>query len=525
MLNKSKKGFTYVELLIAIAIMAMIMYLAVDLFNMSIITHKESSKQFEIQSDITYSGNTFSETIRDATAIFLLNNSKFDRSRATESNIQSASGIQSIGMSAGWNYIALNSEKTKIYNFVWDDTSNRHIPFELTLPEKNHNGNIVEYAVSFSHRQDEIQARIDRYKHKASLTPAEQQELKELRQQLENSRSSIDFSIEGRVTNNRFGIGSRAGQQNLNEYKVNSTVYAQNTRQIMDISNGEEVTAIAYRTTDLVTQSTRYQKPAIALVLDFSGSMLDDLNGRSVNGSQAHRRRIELLKVEYRTIIDKLTAQGDFNLYVIPFSSQGFHSTLFVNTDTAEQERVKNMLPMEIKKANTTDQEYLDAVNYLSNFKVYGWTNYGDAVRVGIEYLKNSGAQSTYLLVLSDGQPTAVTVKNGNLHYADSGHGYRATNDRRLDEDGATNYINGILDYQKRNSSNYTPNLVYLVGFSNVRRDHARLEQIKDFFERTMGMNPDTVKVVKAADQYQLSNAFDGFVADINADLWYFDGP
>lgn len=515
-----KKAFTYVELIVAISIISLLMLVAIQIFKISIKVQNESSKQFEIQADVTYSGNTFSETVRDATAIFLLNQNKFNRSLATESNISSS--IDKLRMTKGWNYIALNSEKTKIYNFIWDKDSNTHIPFLLTLPEKGDAGNIVEYAVSFSHKQADIQKKIDQFKNKAFLTAADQDELKKLNIELENSRSSIDFSIKGKVTNNNYSLSSKNDEKNV--YTVNSTVYAQNTRQVIDISDGQEVTAIAYRTTDLATQATRYQKPAIALVLDFSGSMAAGLDGYKITDpNKLGESRIEYLKKEYKTIIDKLTSQGDFDLYVVPFSSQAFHDHHLISP--SDKQSVMGKLPFKIERNATDSQAYKDATSYLTNFKVYGWTNYGDAVRMGIEYLRNSNAPSTYLLVLSDGAPTALNYKGSYWETETQGDGYYHTSKGGLTEDDCTEFIDHVLRDHKSNYSNYSPNLAYLVGFSSKSSDNARLEQIESYFQSRMKMPDEKVKVVKAKDQYQLSDAFDGFVADINADLWYFDGP
>ncbi len=526
---KTKKAFTYVELIIAMAIMGILMYLILDLFNISLITQKESSKQFEIQADVTYAGNTFTEVVRDATALFLLSENKFNPANATEANIHG--NISQLNMTKGWNYIALNDTKDKIYNFVWDEAKKTHIPFLLTLPDKGHEGNKVEYDIDFVYKKTQIENKINQLQAVPTLSSSQIAELKALEKELEASRTSLDFSIEGKVINNNYGIGSN--DQKLNEYKIDSTVLAQNTRQVIDITNNRKPTAIAYRTTDFITQDKVYQKPAIALVLDFSGSMQYNLNGNWPSSGQQNRE--SLLRKEFANVLKNLMKNGDFDLFIIPFSSFAFHDDHHVTTTSFDD--LKRMQPFEIKRNEPTNINYVNATQYLSNFTAGGGTNYGDGVRHGLKYLRSGQTeqvdpnrtyktyQNTYLFVLSDGEPTVISYKDGNKHLGDNPDSYKSTWADLLTYNQCTAFVGEIIGDSVTNYPSFKPNLTYLVGFSNVPADNARLDTIEGYFESKMKMEKETVKVIKATTQEELKKAFDGFVSDINQDLWYFDGP
>lgn len=537
--NKKKRGFTYLEIIISLAIMSIIVLLLLNVSRSALTSGREVSKRFEIQSDVTYTSNTFNETIRDATAIFFVNEDKFASNLATDAVINDPTNISSLKMTSGWNYIALNKEKDKIYNFIWDPDTSKHIPILLTLSNKDQITKsgvtlpTVKYDIKFDSQQIQLQKELDKYKSFSNLTDVQKQEMAELETKLRNSRSSVIYSIEGKVENSGLGVGDN---DKFGSYKVDSIVYAQNTRQVNDISQGREITAIAYRNTNVLTAEKVTEVPAVVMVLDYSGSMRGHLDGKV---------KIDTLLSEYQKVLKSLMALGDFDLYVVPFGTSAFSNDALQTFDhkpfTSRKDFLDNKMPIKVKRNNQfddtidimdeNDARYSNYLGYkfLNRYcSPHGWTNYADGVRVGLDYVKKSPRSKTYLFVLSDGAPNYINVdKNWNEYIGDNPYYYKQVGGTE-----ATQFIGRIIQNSTRK-----PDLVYVVGFAKPgSSENQHLENItKHFVDRLQvgitsvdeqeNIKKNKVKKIEAGSPVALNEAFKSFVDDIGKDLWYFDGP
>lgn len=601
----NKNGFTLTELLIAMTIMVIILVAFSIMMNSSLRMFKTGSKSYEVQSDVLYASNSLNSAVRDSTAIFILNQSKYDPNLVTDANVQS--NISAINLTDGWNYIGLNSTKTRIYNFVWDEQTSQHYAFELTVGEKGIQGRHIEYDLKLSSEKSEIERKINEYRSFSSLSPTQKAELEELEKKFKEQRGVLRFSLEGTLVDSDTGV---INNETLRHHKIESIVDALNTKQVIDSTQNMEATAIAYRNTPINTRHGNQLKPTVALVLDFSGSMnwdidacdfirinetggqtrvraasiadgvaisyygtvyythvfdrtsfknphrkpamrdfypmdqgqsapssskiyyMDrkwtdkDIHGNTVapywyyfykdaSGNILERkdmldisedtRRVNILKTEYKKLIDRLEAIGDINLYVVPFSAEAFaqQNAAVQGYSLANLRQKQQQAPFIIGGDNSTKEAALKAVNDL---KAYGGTNYGDGVDKALNYLRNSGQGRTYLMVLSDGAPTVYNNSRYNNSYNESGISK------------SVSYIHQVID-----ESNHAPNIVHLIGFSNVQRDNINLEKIKSYF--SPATRADKVKVYKAGSSDELNKAFTLFAEDLEKDLWYFDGP
>lgn len=278
-LKKEKKGFTLVEIIVAMAILALVVVTLLPLMKNSVDLFNKSSDKFGIQSNISYASSSLNEAVRESTGIFVLAKNKYDPDKVEESQIPS--GITSFGLTQSWNYIGPNKEGTKIYNFVWDEKTSKHIPFELTLDPRVGNSPVVSdirYALEISDEKANIQEKISEYRKMGStLTTEQKKDMERLKRQLEDQRSFVRYSIVAKYKEQSVGASAPVEK----EYKIDSIVEAINTKQVIDITNGEKPTAIAYRTTALPSMTNSRVKPMVAMALDFSGSMKSGLEGNS----------------------------------------------------------------------------------------------------------------------------------------------------------------------------------------------------------------------------------------------------
>lgn len=286
------KAFTLVEILVAVAIMSILLASLIYILGGSLRTHRNTNDVYKIQTNVVYASNSLNEAVRESTAIFVLAENKYDPKNITDDRVRN--DIRNLGLTEQWNYIGPNADGTKIYNFVWDPLNNVHNAFELTINNNVKTNNTpgstptaegryvnptIKYEFTVSDQKTNLQKQLDYYKTKSSLTDAEKKEVKLLTERISDQRSVLSYSINGYrevLVVNADGSTS-IERDGLSEHITDSSVEAVNTKQIIDISDGKKVTAIAYRTTP-IKDIEQNKKPAVALVLDFSSSMTDDLD-------------------------------------------------------------------------------------------------------------------------------------------------------------------------------------------------------------------------------------------------------
>lgn len=499
--NKSKyhrKAFTLVEILVSISILSILIVGFTSLMGSSIDIFGANKRSYEIQTDVLYASNSVNEVVRDSTAMFILNSTKYDPANITEENInQNPSNLK---LTKGWNYIGANSDKTKLYNFIWDENSQKHIPFELTVGDKDSSGRRVEYSIDLSPVTDKIYKEIEKYKGKGTLTDQEKKKLKELIKRSEDEVNVLSYSVLGKVVSS---TNEKINEKRHSEYESESIVQAVNTKQIFDLRNGKQSTAIAYRTTPIKSKkgNKNTAKPVVAIVLDFSGSMQWNMDGKWLSPS-----RIGILKAEFEKLINQFETIGGVDLYVVPFSAAAFDTQIGHNGFNPLEllKNKQNTSPLNISSKAPSDSAWLK--NRMTEMKASGGTYYADGLRVALQYLKKHPNSRTYLLVLSDGQPNMYRDKNGTVRYDNYNH---------------VPAMEEIKLFAKNSPQNLR--LVHLIGFSNVPADNSRLETIKTYFTPNPGV--ENVKVTKAGSAVALGFAFEEFKNDLEKDLWYFDGP
>lgn len=512
-----KRGFTLMEIIIAVAIFGIISVGITNFSQQSQSMFKNSSTRYEIQTDVIYTSNSFNEAVRESTANFLLNKSKYDPANVVE-KADGSLDVAPLNLSEEWNYIGLNHDSSRIYKFIWDKATSTHIPIELTLSEKGNSKHKIEYAMTLNHGQKEILEKIQALKLKSPMTSEDKNQLKILENAAKDNRSVLQYTISGKIVDDK---GNLLDGKPANEYSTSSMVEAVNTKQVIDRSEGKTVTAIAYRNTPLNTNSSEKVRPAIVLVLDFSGSMNYGMDGNK--NPRDVDRRVTLLKRKYTELLNGFAKMGDVELYVVPFSNYSFSSENYTGNLAANQ-------PFNIKATSAGDDSELKrAQSALNGLRALSGTNYGDGLRVGLNYLENASSSRTYMLVLSDGQPSFY---NGYF-YGNNFHRYNTS-------DFISGYFNGYnakqnmnndfargLEFVKQiaNRNIHQPRLIHLIGFSSVPEDNKQLNTIKKYLEVGMKMPSESVVTYSAESEQGLGDAFSAFANEIEHDLWYFDGP
>lgn len=300
------KAFTLVEILVAVAIMSILLASLIYVMGDSIRTHRNTNDVYKIQTNVVYASNSLNEAVRESTAIFVLAENKYNPKNITDERVKN--DIKNLGLTEQWNYIGPNSDGTKIYNFVWDPVNNVHNAFELTINNNVKTNNTagstpttegryvnptIKYGFTVSDQKTNLQKQLDYYKTKSILTESEKKEVKFLNERLSDQRSVLSYSIDGyrEVLVVKADGSTSIERDGLSEHITEASVEAVNTKQIIDISDGKKVTAIAYRTTP-IKDLEQNKKPVVALVLDFSSSMTDDLDAYNYRFKNNHTLKV-----------------------------------------------------------------------------------------------------------------------------------------------------------------------------------------------------------------------------------------
>lgn len=489
---KTRKGITLVELLLALALISIIIVAGTNLLLVGVKGHTITIDEFNIQSNTRLVSSKINSIVRDASGVFILHRDDADN------------------LTSEWNYIMLNEDKTKLLEYVWDDTSNSHTVNELVTGL-----NEVNFDLEF----------------------------------LKNNPSDVDKLL-------KFYLKVMYGGK---ERVINTEIEAKNALQVVDRSYLNIGNTLSYRYDSRLDDASNAQA-VVAMVLDRSGSMADNMQGNyTSNNSQ---KRITKMKAEAVRLVEKLAEKPNINVSIIPFNN------------TANN-------PGDMLAANTN----LDAIKQKINAPTAtGGTNTGDGIRRGYYQIKNfnedennkNKTNKNFIIILVDGVTTfysaheieqlerisfssdrgAFTEYDGKIYdyagrsgflfwytyYYDLKGVEYVLGDNNLDPSEMTNYNSrsslgkyaghgSLLDHLGTEFVNEIGKMVkeykegtneaiqvYVIGFSAVPADHGSLGDI------AMATRGDSV-FYEAGDSEALEEIFKAIQRDITDALWHIGGP
>ncbi|MBP8988744.1 MAG: VWA domain-containing protein [Clostridia bacterium] len=468
-----QKGFTLIELIIAMSLLGIVSSVAFSFIIFSAKVVDESGKEAEIQASTRITLYETTKIIRYSTAVFTIPRSSF----------------RPDNLDRGWDYIGIQKVVItpaqngnpaeygyEIVKYTYDKTTNTHNQTILLSAQKG---------ISFSFLFD--------------------------KENPDNFDSLLKFTIEG------YPSGS------VDEYghprptlSVTSETEAQNSLQVIDLaSDNDPAYAIAFR-------SEERQKSVVGhvtMVLDKSGSMANDMRGYSV-GYGSNSSRISILKTEANKMIDAFAQEDNIDIALVPFATSA-------NTPNNNPVQFYNA------KTNTPNLHTLvNAMNAVGGTNTgdglrrayWAFKTHNAEVPSGIN-VKN------YVIILVDGVTTFASVisnsdrsffmADGNVRegYLDrtdprDSTGQIAGNGSTLDAKGTAyvNAVGGLL-----HSGNFAK--AYVIGFTALSSE---LESVNDIAD-ACGAAGDCV--FRAASQDDLSLVFTTIQRDIVNDLWYLQGP
>ncbi len=494
---KKRVGFTLIELILAIALTSMVIVIGTNLMVFGMKNSKLTYDEFDIQSNVRIMSQKINTTIRDSAATFILHRDHAD------------------SLTDEWNYIMLNSDKTKLIDYKWNSTTKTHDAREIFK-------GIEDITLDLEFEKD---------------TPA-----------------NIDRLL-------RYTLTVHDG---LKSNTIQSELESNNSLQVIDRSYAESANTLAYRFDSRIDEASNAQA-TVAMVLDKSGSMKDRLDGGTAydNSSDAYHSRIKKLRIEANRLLDALAEYPNIWVSINPFDSTANGSEIMLkaqvnnktNTGLSNQinglragggtntgdgirrayYRIKNFNELDENK-NKTNKNFMiilvDGVTTFASVNRIDYTqksynNYrGDSVTVDgkvYDYYGSSGwLFKTYYYrnyevsyFTGDNSISNNSLNNYNTYYSD---GRYAGDGSNLDPWG-TEYVDifgeKVRDYKKGTNEAIK---VFVIGFSSVSADYGSLRDI------ALSTTGDTV-YYEAGSSEALQEIFAAIQREISDALWHIGGP
>ena len=234
-MKQIQKGFTLVEMVMAIMLMSMIALIIGVIFNTMFSSRELIEREASIQAEMRTSMQYVDRTVGKATSIFVLDDSKFKGSKQ--------------GLSREWSYIGLSADGKKVMNYVWN--------------KKKQDWDVSELGTK----------------------------------SLYNMKLDLEFKTEGAYQDNRLISYNLSGKypDTNNKLSIDTAISALNTKQVFSkVAKGKKGIAIAYRTDPIQGQ----MNIAVSFVFDISGSMKGALNGANPTSNNPSRMDILRDKAE-----------------------------------------------------------------------------------------------------------------------------------------------------------------------------------------------------------------------------------
>jgi prepilin-type N-terminal cleavage/methylation domain-containing protein len=485
---KVKKGFTLVELLIALALVSLIIVTGTNPLLIGIKAHAITIDEFNVQSNTRYVSAKINTIIRDASGVFVLH--REDDENLTEE----------------WNYIMLNEDSTKLLEYVWDDVSKTHIPRELVVGI-----NDVTFDLEFKKNNPPDVDKLLEFYLNVKTGGKEREITSEL--ESKNALQVIDRSYMNKGNTLAYRYDAR-----LDEASNAQAVIA----MVLDTSK-----SMAYnmngnsKTNNSNKRITKMKAEAVRLVESLAKN--NNIYISIVPFSSTANNPKEMLKANsnlstIRNQINGLSADGGTNTG--DGIRRGFYKIKYFNEEDENKNKTNKNFMIVLVDGVTTFAS-VNMVNEQVSTPTYQGSEY---ILDGHVYKYDTYEYRRYIYEYDGVKPGDYVTgdnnidnkkANDNTYYS---NGRYAGNGSNLDPWG-TEYVNVIGEMVREYKEGTNEAIkVYVIGFSAVPKDHNSLGDI------AMATRGDKV-FYKAGDSDALEEIFRAIQMEITDALWHIGGP
>ena len=462
MMKRIKKGFTLVEMVMAIMLMSMIALIIGVIFNTMFSSRELIEREASIQAEMRTSMQYVDRTVGKATSIFILDDSKFKGSKQ--------------GLTREWSYIGLSADGKKVMNYVWNKQKQDWDVSELGTKS------------------------------------------------LYNMKLDLEFKTEGAYQDNRLISYNLSGKypDTNNKLSIDTAISALNTKQVFSkVAKGKKGIAIAYRTDPIQGQ----MNIAVSFVFDTSGSMKWDLQGGRVERT-GKESRINILRKKSEIMIKDLAEIGNISVNLVGFSNSGkYIQQNFSNLDNGTKSIIEAINDEKKVSPNGVTNPG-DGLRYgmVSLQSQPAQLKYIVLLTDGIPnaYLVDPSALYAGNRV-DHGQVVGRVSFNNPIYDLSPTLGYEYIRlGYDLDSKDFTSRENSIA-YAGEVSKKFGLGVkrVNVIGFSGVNHEIAYGQSLTD----RIGEGGMETKYVSATNEEALQKTFSDIKKQIQQDLWFVSGP
>ena len=461
-MKQIQKGFTLVEMIMAIMLMSMIALIIGVIFNTMFSSRELIEREASIQAEMRTSMQYVDRTVGKATSIFVLDDSKFKGSKQ--------------GLTREWSYIGLSADGKKVMNYVWNKQKQDWDVSELGTKS------------------------------------------------LYNMKLDLEFKTEGAYQDNRLISYNLSGKypDTNNKLSIDTAISALNTKQVFSkVAKGKKGIAIAYRTDPIQGQ----MNIAVSFVFDTSGSMKWDLQGGRVERT-GKESRINILRKKSEIMIKDLAEIGNISVNLVGFSNSGkYIQQNFSNLDNGTKSIIEAINDEKKVSPNGVTNPG-DGLRYgmVSLQSQPAQLKYIVLLTDGIPnaYLVDPSALYAGNRV-DHGQVVGRVSFNNPIYDLSPTLGYEYIRlGYDLDSKDFTSRENSIA-YAGEVSKKFGLGVkrVNVIGFSGVNHEIAYGQSLTD----RIGEGGMETKYVSATNEEALQKTFSDIKKQIQQDLWFVSGP
>jgi len=494
-----KKGFTLLELIVVMTIIALIGGSVTSLLVFGYDVFGKANQDFQVQADMRLALENTNRMIRYANAMFAVPGTEY--------------------LDAEWNYIGLNEDNTMIINYEWDSVNETHIQTPMVGPYEGVTFNIGFYKEDNMEKDNSIQVYFEMYSNDGTVRRFNIQTGYEAL----NSLQVVDYGTELFPAT---ALAYRSDDFHFENYllKVNITL-------ILDVSgsmnwklNGDSTSTLSLRRNYILKEKTR------GLIESFALNTNDDIEINialvpfSTSGNNVKVfRNVKTEKAALLSDVDSLCNGNYYNCSGGTNTGDGMRRAYYSLLSKSQYE-IDNMSTTRDTKIKNYNIFLTDGdTTYRSIFQ-FQTGSYNESVCVRWNKRGNSclewGTQEvpTY--------ETQFFTDNGNIteststiytgpYLGGNGSSTSTTNNNYVAAIGAM--LGGVLPV-----NNYTGDELYvtnyIIGFTSSVSDSAIN------FIATSTDTP-TERIYRASSGDDLALSFTEIQLSITNDTWHFLGP
>lgn len=524
--NFKRRGFSLVELLIALLLMSIVMIIAMETLKLGAEGYLGTSIQTSIIREDTGFATKLNKMIRESTVVFTIPESSFVPEKLDSewrylgimNDVRIPAGISRTGK----EFVAKNA-LVYIESAGDIDPADDDVPDDCNILQTKAGAYVCQKILAYSFTDSKGYE----YTYDLKFNNTDK---------VDQAATSAAYDFTLKITdesgNNVIKASADADDEPESEAWVDIDEMLNALNAIQVVYKGtprDPARAIAFRPDFMPTYSEkRANTVTVAMILDYSASMNSDINGTSMMWSR-NPSRLSILKDQAEEFLHQLSGLDDIGVNVIwvPFSTYAgdyyVQNTKKITGFPQGKNNSARYKAIQWEYDLTDSNEVTKLESILAKYSTGTGTNLGDGIRMAYKGLQNTANPgAVFVVMITDGE------MNSYSQHPKTGKMLTPTNDyddiptSKMDSTKARPYAETWGD--KLNST-FKPRKSWLIRLYPQELD-ARGNPVTDAdgqcLQRIFGESLESINI---EDGEQLGNTFTEIRDNISDVMWAFNGP